>query len=62
LQHADLVACPIGVSFFRPEQENRAFTVLKQKFYCDGGRENLEKDDEGVGMNIYPAPKSEKPR
>jgi len=62
LQLADLVARPIGMSFLRPEQENRAFEVLKKKFYCDGGRENLGKDYEGVGMNIFPAPKSEKPR
>lgn len=62
LQLADLVARPIGMNFLRPGQDNRAFEVLKKKFYCDGGRENLGKDYEGVGMNIYPTPKSEKPR
>lgn len=41
LQLADLVARPIGMNFLRPEQENRAFEVLKRKFYCDGGRDNL---------------------
>ena len=62
LQFADLVARPIGMNFLRPEQENRAFEVLKKKFYCDGGRENIGRGYEEVGMNIYPAPKSEKPR
>ena len=62
LQLADLVARPIGMSFLRPTQANRAFEVLKKKFYCDGGRKNAGKGFEGVGMNIYPLPKSEKPR
>ena len=62
LQLADLVARPIGLSVLRPEQENRAFEVLKKKFYCDGGREAVGKGFEGVGMKIFPSPKSEKPR
>jgi len=62
LQLADLVARPIGLSVLRPEQENRAFEVLKKKFYCDGGRDAVGKGYEGVGMKIYPTPKSEKPR
>lgn len=62
LQLADLVARPIGLNTLRPEQSNRAFEVLKEKFYCDGGRERVGKDYEGVGMKIYPTPKSEKPR
>lgn len=62
LQLADLVARPIGLSVLRPEQENRAFDVLKQKFYCDGGRAGVGKDYEGLGLKIYPAPESEKPR
>jgi len=62
LQLADLVARPIGINFIRPSQENRALEVLKKKFYCDGGRQNLGECYEGVGMNIYPTPKSEKPR
>jgi len=62
LQLADLVARPIGLSTLRPDQENRAFEVLKKKFYCDGGREQVGKDYDGVGMKIYPAPDSEKPR
>ncbi len=62
LQLADLVAHPIGLNFLRPEQENRAFEVLKKKFYCKGGRTQIGEDYEGVGMRIYPTPKSEKPR
>lgn len=62
LQLADLVARPIGLSTLRPDQPNRAFEVLKKKFYCDGGREGVGKGYEGVGMKIYPPPKSEKPR
>lgn len=56
LQLADLVARPIGLSVLRPEQDNRAFDVLKRKFYCDGGRAGVGKDYEGLGLKIYPAP------
>lgn len=62
LQLADLVARPIGLKTLRPDQENRAFDILKKKFFCDGGREDVGKDYKGVGMKIIPAPKSEKPR
>jgi hypothetical protein len=62
LQLADLVARPIGLNTLRPEQENRAFEILKKKFYCDGGRDAAGKGFAGVGMKIYPAPKSEKPQ
>ena len=62
LQLADLVARPIGIKTLRPEQPNRSFSVLEKKFYCDGGRENVGKGFEGVGMKVFPTPKSEKPR
>lgn len=62
LQLADLVARPIGLSYLRPEQSNRSFEVLKEKFYCDGGRDNVGKDYEGLGLMIYPSLESEKPR
>ena len=62
LQLADLVARPIGLNMFRPEQENRAFEVLKKKFYCEGGRDAVGKGFEDVGRKVYPSPKSEKPR
>lgn len=62
LQLADLVARPIGLSVLRPEQKNQAFEVLKRKFYCDGGRAEVGKNYEGLGLKIYPVPESEKPR
>jgi hypothetical protein len=62
LQLADLVARPIGLRVLRPEQENRAFDVLKRKFFCDGGRENVGEGFENWGLKIYPLPESEKPR
>lgn len=62
LQLADLVARPIGMHVLRPEQKNRAFDVLKAKFYCDGGRENAGNDYESMGLKIYPPLESEKPR
>ncbi|MDO6453860.1 DUF3800 domain-containing protein [Neptunomonas phycophila] len=62
LQLADLVARPIGLKTLRPDQDNRAFEILKKKFYCDGGREEAGKGYEDVGMKIFPTPKSEKPR
>lgn len=62
LQLADLVARPIGIKTLRPEQPNRAFEILREKFYCDGGRKSVGQGFEGKGMNIYPTPKSEKPR
>lgn len=62
LQLADLVARPIGLKTLRPDQENRAFDVLKTKFFCDGGRQNVGKGYEGKGMKIYPPPESERPR
>jgi len=54
LQLADLVARPIGLSHLRPGQYNRSFEVLKEKFYCDGGRKNIGKDYEGLGLMMYP--------
>ncbi len=62
LQLADLVARPIGLSVLRPTQSNRAFDVLKNKFYCEGGRNNLGQNYIGKGLKIYPVLESEKPR
>ena len=62
LQLADLVARPIGLNFLKPEQKNQAFEVLKKKFYCDGGRARVGEGYKDVGMGIFPAPESEKPR
>jgi len=62
LQLADLVARPIGMSVLRSGQENRAFDVLKRKFYCSGGRSNVGEGFENWGLKIFPRPESEKPR
>lgn len=62
LQLADLVARPVGLSVLRPGQENRAFDVLKRKFFCSGGRENVGEGFENWGLKIHPTQESEKPR
>lgn len=62
LQLADLVARPIGLSVLRPDQPNRAFDVLKRKFFCSGGRQHVGDGYEDWGLKIYPAQESEKPR
>ena len=61
LQLADLVARPVGVSYLRPMQENKAFEILKQKFYCAGGRVNVGSDYENLGLTIHPAKKAKSP-
>lgn len=62
LQLADLVARPIGLATLRPGQPNRAFDVLKRKFFCSGGRRNVGAGYEGWGLKIHPPSESEKPR
>lgn len=62
LQLADLVARPIGLGVLKPDQKNRAFELLKSKFFCSGGRNKVGVGFEGWGLKIYPAPESEKPR
>lgn len=61
LQLADLVARPVGLSYIRPQQSNQAFSVLKQKFFCDGGRGNVGNGYENVGLVIYPPQKAKSP-
>ena len=62
LQLADLVARPVGMSILRPTQENRAFDILKRKFFCAGGRAEVGKGYENWGLKIFPPLESEKPR
>ncbi len=62
LQLADLVARPIGMKYLKPQQENRAFEILKMKFLCEGGRANAGQGFEGWGLKIIPGPESERPR
>jgi hypothetical protein len=54
LQLADLVARPIGLHILNPEQNNRAFNVLKYKFYCKGGRGKTGFDYDEKGLICYP--------
>lgn len=62
LQLADLVARPIGLSVIRSNQPNRAFDVLRKKFFCSGGRAEVGEGFENWGLKLYPSPESEKPR
>lgn len=55
LQLADLVARPVGLSVIRPHHQNRAYEVLKKKFYCAGGREKVGEEFENWGLKIYPS-------
>jgi hypothetical protein len=49
LQLADLVARPVGMSVLRPDQQNRAFDVLRTKFYAsEAGKPN------GWGLKCFP--------
>lgn len=54
LQLADLVARPVGLSVLRPSQSNRAFDVLKKKFFCEGGRDACGVDFDGWGLKRFP--------
>lgn len=48
LQIADLIARPIGISVFRPEQPNQAFDVIKNKFRTHHGHYKR------AGLKIFP--------
>ena len=54
LQLVDLVARPIGRYVFQPTQLNRAFEILKAKFYCRGGRHQVGKEFDQVGLKHFP--------
>ncbi|KMJ46747.1 3-deoxy-D-manno-octulosonic acid transferase [Xenorhabdus khoisanae] len=56
LQLADLVARPIGRHVLKPEQFNRAFDILKEKFYCEGGRNAVGMGYKQWGLKIFPQP------
>lgn len=49
LQLADMVARPIGRHLLAPEQPNRAFDVLREKF-----RRSEDGVIEGRGLKVYP--------
>jgi len=49
LQLADLIARPIGRKILMPEQQNRAYEIIRPKFRSDPGGEI-----KGWGLKIYP--------
>jgi hypothetical protein len=49
LQIADLVARPIGIKTIKPNQENRAFDVIKTKLH-----RNKKGEVDGFGIKIFP--------
>src|SRR3989344_3091507 len=49
LQFADMVARPVGLSIFRPNQRNRAIEILEKKFYRHPTRGR-----DGHGLILYP--------
>lgn len=49
LQLADLVAKPLGMKVFKPEQSNRAFNIIENKLYC-GANGNYH----GLGLKTFP--------
>ena len=49
LQLADLVARPLGLRVFRPEQRNRTWETLKGKL-----RRSPDGDVDGYGLQVYP--------
>lgn len=55
LQLADLIARPIGRYVLNPEQENRAYSIIVKKFYCN------EKGKKKGGYQMLPL-ESERPR
>lgn len=61
LQLADLGARPVGINFLRPAQENKAFELLKSKFYWAGGRHQVGRDFQNVGLMVYPPQKAKNP-
>lgn len=48
LQIADLVARPIGRHILRPDQANRAYTIIERKFRQSGGQVK------GRGLKVFP--------
>ena len=50
----DLVARPIGRYVYQPDQANRAFEILKAKFYCKGGRNQVGREFDQVWLKHFP--------
>lgn len=54
LQLADLVARPIGRYILDPTQPNQAIEILKNKFYCEGGRRCVGQGFDQKGLKHFP--------
>lgn len=54
MQLADLIARPVGNHVLRPAQTNRAFDIIKHKFYCKHGASNTRHDYADLGLRVYP--------
>lgn len=54
LQLADLVARPIGRHVIDASQSNRAFDILREKFYCKGGRVSAGDGYDQWGLKHFP--------
>lgn len=54
LQLADLVSRPIGQHILLPNQQNKAFELLKVKFYCEGGRNAVGAGFDQKGLKHFP--------
>jgi hypothetical protein len=54
LQLADLVARPIGRHVIDENQNNRAFDILREKFYCKGGRVSVGDGYDQWGLKHFP--------
>jgi hypothetical protein len=49
IQLADLIARPIGINYLRPNQQNRAYEIIRRKF-----RTSPAGEIEGYGLKIFP--------
>ncbi|OQX73401.1 MAG: 3-deoxy-D-manno-octulosonic acid transferase [Campylobacteraceae bacterium 4484_4] len=49
LQLADMIARPIGISVLKPQQENRAYEIIKRKLH-----RNRQGKVNGIGLKIFP--------
>lgn len=49
LQLADLVARPVGLNILKPNQQNRAYDIIENKFYKKNGK------IEGFGLKKFPS-------
>lgn len=54
LQFASALVPSIIEQFQNPEAENSTFNILKNKFYCKGGRKQVGQGFEGWGLRQFP--------